>query len=202
MQEGTSSGRPLGTGGVIACFSAGCDSSVIGQCTGYKRSCGRFYCSTHSRGTLCGECLLLKTSDEEAERRLQDYLATCDKLAKQTPGATSGTYVWAVVFLLGGMLAVATGKVPAGLGVMAFGVLSIVWGIRHRAKRRQMAESAALNRPGFAEFFEEWQRQKSKEAWAKAGAVVLIAGAVAGAAHAASDHMKNDAIRDKLKDEL
>jgi hypothetical protein len=44
----------------IACYT-GCSNPVIGQCPGYGKPCGVFYCKSHSRtldriGIRCGSC--------------------------------------------------------------------------------------------------------------------------------------------------
>lgn len=76
----------------IACSTPGCVNPVIGQCTGHKKTCGRYYCHEHSLGTLCGDCAKQKTVDdqaefeqkmaqERAENIYKEYLALANKIA-------------------------------------------------------------------------------------------------------------------------
>jgi hypothetical protein len=72
-----------------ACYVSGCTNHVIGQCTGYPKSCGRFYCREHSSeqqshlqrsienkrvnvDTLCSECAKRKLTDTGYEKLLED----------------------------------------------------------------------------------------------------------------------------------
>jgi hypothetical protein len=75
----------------IACSTLGCTNSVIGQCTGYKKACGRYYCHEHSSSTLCGDCAKQKMADEyaeleqrQAELVYQEYLALAEKVNRET----------------------------------------------------------------------------------------------------------------------
>jgi len=67
----------------IACSVPGCTWPVIGQCTGYKKTCQRFYCQEHSSDTLCADCAGRKTADEQTELIYQDYLATAKKVSQE-----------------------------------------------------------------------------------------------------------------------
>src|SRR5438045_688561 len=67
----------------MACSVAGCKEPVIGQCAGYKESCGRFYCAEHSAGKLCAECAERLAKDEAAQRLYDDYLQTAKELRKR-----------------------------------------------------------------------------------------------------------------------
>ncbi|PKN91072.1 MAG: hypothetical protein CVU44_20875 [Chloroflexi bacterium HGW-Chloroflexi-6] len=78
----------------IACSQSGCTNPVIGQCTGHKKTCGRYYCHEHSIDTLCSDCANQKIADEktEAEQKLakeraeaiyQEYLKLAEKVSKE-----------------------------------------------------------------------------------------------------------------------
>ena len=67
----------------VSCAVPGCASPVIGQCTGYKGTCGRYYCTDHSTGTLCADCAGRKAEDERTERVTSDYLQTIKALQRE-----------------------------------------------------------------------------------------------------------------------
>jgi len=67
----------------IACSVSECTNPVIGQCTGYKRNCGRYYCREHSQDTLCADCASQKAADEHAVLVYQEYLALAEKVSKE-----------------------------------------------------------------------------------------------------------------------
>ena len=62
----------------IGCSFTGCNSPVIGQCSGYKGNCGQFYCRTHSFGKLCSECGRREATDLTYEH----YLETAKRIVK------------------------------------------------------------------------------------------------------------------------
>ncbi len=71
----------------IACSAPDCTNPVIGQCTGYKKTCGKYYCREHSTDTLCFDCSNQKAADEEAEKIYNEYLALAEKVSKESiPG--------------------------------------------------------------------------------------------------------------------
>jgi pilus assembly protein TadC len=67
----------------IACSTIGCLNPVIGQCTGYKKTCGKYYCHEHSSDTLCANCAKQKTEDEHAELVYQEYLVLAEKVSQE-----------------------------------------------------------------------------------------------------------------------
>lgn len=67
----------------IACSAPNCTNPVIGQCTGYKKTCGKYYCREHSSDTLCFDCANKKAMDEHAELVYQEYLALAEKVSKE-----------------------------------------------------------------------------------------------------------------------
>ena len=67
----------------IACSVPKCVNPVIGQCTGYKKTCGRYYCHEHSSGTLCADCSNQKAADEHAEAVYHEYLALAEKVSRE-----------------------------------------------------------------------------------------------------------------------
>jgi hypothetical protein len=93
----------------VACSVPRCTNPVIGQCTGYKKNCGRYYCHEHSSDTLCAECTSRKITDEQAQAVLQDYLHTSEELEKEALSVFNGKTTWqkglkvvAIIGLIGG----------------------------------------------------------------------------------------------------
>jgi hypothetical protein len=69
--------------GNIACSFPNCTNPVIGQCTGYKKACGKYYCREHSTDTLCSDCASLKLAEDQAQEILEDYLHTAEKIEQE-----------------------------------------------------------------------------------------------------------------------
>lgn len=67
----------------IACSVPKCSNPVIGQCTGYKKTCGRYYCHEHSSDTLCADCGSQKAADEHAEMVYHEYLTLAQNITKE-----------------------------------------------------------------------------------------------------------------------
>ncbi len=64
----------------ISCSSPGCTNPVIGQCIGYKGSCGRYYCAPHTSERLCADCAKQKLQDEIAAKTYRDYLKVSEQV--------------------------------------------------------------------------------------------------------------------------
>jgi hypothetical protein len=63
----------------IACYK-GCGNSVIGQCNGYKDSCGQFYCLIHSKDKLCYQCASKKDANDRALEIYKRYISIARNL--------------------------------------------------------------------------------------------------------------------------
>jgi hypothetical protein len=59
----------------VKCYVSTCDNPVIGQCSGYKSNCGKFYCASHSSKILCADCAQ-KKADREPVLGLEAEIAT------------------------------------------------------------------------------------------------------------------------------
>jgi hypothetical protein len=113
----------------IACSVPGCTNPVIGQCTGYKKSCGRYYCHAHSTDTLCAVCANHKAEDDRVQIIYQDYLTTAEGLEREarTTITFKGTFkkgwkIAAIIGLIGGPILTPILSQPKNfaLGVGAF----------------------------------------------------------------------------------
>ena len=78
----------------IACSAPDCSKPVIGQCTGYKKTCGKYYCREHSSDTLCADCGRQKIADEQTQEVLRDYLHTAEELEKESLSVFNGKTTW------------------------------------------------------------------------------------------------------------
>lgn len=67
----------------IACSAPNCSNPVIGQCTGYKKTCGKYYCREHSTDTLCFDCSNEKAAEDHAEAVYKEYLALAENVLKE-----------------------------------------------------------------------------------------------------------------------
>lgn len=168
----------------IGCAYPGCPHPVVGQCNGYRDSCGVFYCAEHSSGKLCWSCAALLREDEE--RRLEqeaarmiheDYVRTAKEIRKQAE--KTGCLRVALLFvapavcvgvgLLGSLLPhSAIGQVWLLAWTFLGAPISVVMAVRGviRARKRwalNRAVEVSAKKPHFAEFFADWQENRLKE---------------------------------------
>jgi hypothetical protein len=196
--------------GNIACFKAGCKKPVIGQCPGYKESCGHFYCAQHSSGKFCAEC----ANDEEAQRLDEDNQQTAQEVDKW---AEKGTRWMPLFYLLGWGLVwmIADGVLPKGSELRnATGVFLLLGGlgvgfcclpIGMWIRKNWLAEARAIeidaNKPGFAEYYRDWRKAKRKGVWATALGLMaaIVVGGLAAEAEKTSDKKRIErAVGDEL----
>jgi hypothetical protein len=74
----------------IACSAPDCTNPVIGQCQGYKKACGRYYCREHSVDALCTDCANRKAVDD----LYQDYLSTAEGLEHEARSTITYKGLW------------------------------------------------------------------------------------------------------------
>ena len=94
----------------IGCFVSGCTNPVVGQCPGYKKGCGRFYCAEHNFEGLCIECANEKREDEVLEDYAQTAQNVLDGARYPFAGCRGGIYgllLFSASTGLGGYLCVA-----------------------------------------------------------------------------------------------
>jgi hypothetical protein len=105
----------------IACYQPDCAAPVIGQCAGYNKSCGRYYCREHSLDTLCGDCSQQKKFDEQIEQEqnaakeqadaiYKEYLALAEKVSKE-PVDTSKFQFSGKKYVIFGILSIVVGLI-------------------------------------------------------------------------------------------
>jgi hypothetical protein len=78
----------------IACSALDCQNPVIGQCTGYKKPCGKYYCRAHSVDAFCADCANRKAEDDHTQLVYQDYLSTAEGLEKEAQTTITFGGLW------------------------------------------------------------------------------------------------------------
>ncbi|MDI6694297.1 MAG: hypothetical protein QME21_04565 [Anaerolineales bacterium] len=213
----------------IACSAPGCTNPVIGQCTGYEKACGKYYCREHSIDTLCIECANRKSADEQAEKIYQEYLNAAEKIEQESLSVFNGKVVYkkgvkifALLGLIVGIFVVLITAPPNEVGILllqeVFGgpiqgiiiwslCFPLVWivGVVVRSiwlgtQGHQKAVQVDKSMPGFLKFYEAWRSEKRKE---KLMGVLATAGTIAAIAIAAGvSETDYDRTRRAVRDEL
>lgn len=82
----------------LACAFGGCREPVIGQCSGYQKPCGKFYCASHSTQGLCTDCSARKAEDD----KIAEFTQIAENLLRERPQVpqSRGEVVWALAALL------------------------------------------------------------------------------------------------------
>ncbi|MBM3155420.1 MAG: hypothetical protein FJ008_08860 [Chloroflexi bacterium] len=170
----------------VSCAIPNCTNPVVGQCAGYKGSCGRFYCAAHSTDRLCADCARRKSEDEIAQRTYEDYLHTAEQLRRELGSAFLPIFIGAVVVSVMLGLAISQSNFGVGLTVMCAGMIAVgIWGSDRTAKQEKVRlEEISKTKPAFPEFYKTWKKEKNKEALMTGLAIagVIVAGAIAAAA--------------------
>jgi len=169
---------------IIACAFESCTNPVIGQCPGYKSSCGRFYCAAHSTDNLCSECASLKAQDD----LVTDYMETAARLDKHID-KESGSIVLAIIGFAGICFFVVKGAFGGYLVIggsigLIIALLVILIGRRKRfVVERARVSEINQEKPDFAEFYKAWKAEKNKEELKKGLAIagMVTAGVIAAA---------------------
>lgn len=78
----------------IQCSVSGCNNPVIGQCTGYKGDCGKFYCAQHSSDGLCAECVAQKAHDEFVAKTFAEYWQLADQVKRESEPFSEALILW------------------------------------------------------------------------------------------------------------
>lgn len=201
----------------VSCAVPGCASPVIGQCTGYKGSCGRYYCAVHSTGTLCSDCAGRKAEDERIERVSADYLQTIKTLQREVRSAAFNQQI-----ALTGVGAVLAGLIGCGLTssynyssqqaggfflFLAFGAfcVALIW-YSIRANQISHAKAAEIDqqKPGFLDFYKAWRAEEQKKQMMAGLAIagVILAALVAAAASSSEKSREDERVRNAVDDEL
>lgn len=182
----------------IACHTPNCSNPIIGQCSGYNRTCGLYFCATHTGDRLCSECYFQKRVEEENTKIYNDYLLTAEKIGT---GNGCGLYmfsftIFTLFVIVGAILEPNKNPIPgsgnSGFIVMAiFSTIGIIVGIailfKAGASARKKVVAMDKIKPGFEDFHNRWSKLKDKEELKTAlGIGFLVGGTVVGMAAAAA----------------
>lgn len=178
----------------MACHYPGCTEPVIGQCPGYKGSCLRFYCATHSVEPYCSVCVEKIARDAAIQAIYEDYLQAAKKVPSGMGWLGMALLIWSAACLLPLSPIIMTGDTSnnstmvlimalcSGIGFYIIGPLATVflWLASKKAKQNMIAE-ISKEKPGFSEFYSEYEKQKRSETMAAILTGLLVAGAAAKA---------------------
>ncbi len=184
----------------VSCAVPRCASPVIGQCSGFQQSCGRYYCANHSVAALCSDC---------ADRKLKfeiytDYLQIAEKVRRDTDQGFGLSRLLAgpiigVLALVGGfgcLLALMESSSSFGPvlligGFLALYLYALSWASSQRMKRaRAKAAEIDKSKPGFLQFYEAWDNKKPRDELVET--LVAAGGFAAGLAGAAISSVARD----------
>jgi hypothetical protein len=211
----------------IRCSTLGCTNPVIGQCTGYQGSCGRYYCLIHSSGTLCARCADRKTADGQAQIIYQDYVETAKNVWREARSDFQGwsimkwgfglCFLGCLLFVIGlslYLLASAERAIDLGTNLILIGtmltggacVVTIIAYFERRSAWVGKQEQLRLNqieriKPGFTKFYYDREAKKTKDmllAGLAVAGVIVVAG-LASALESNEDERIRRAVDDELK---
>jgi hypothetical protein len=181
----------------VACQHPGCQSPVIGQCSGYRGSCAE-----HSVESFCDICVQKAAHDAAAKALYDDYLGTCQKLPKLGCGTWVTVITLLIALFVGGAALLDSGGVLPSVGgvlLLALGLFA-TWVIIASLRGHSAAVAKiAAEKPGFAEFYNEYRKQKNSESMATTLAALLAVGAAANAVQQYQVRQDIHAIAKKLK---
>lgn len=151
----------------ISCPVFRCPKTSISQCTGYRRACERYYCITHSKGTLCDRCVSLKQEDMKSSyRQMLKNLERKSYSASLTIGvlalSLTSVLLLGVAIVHGFLQKGNQSMLPLFVISLACGVLglfgALIW---YWTKTREYVQSESieldLKYPGFYDYYQEWQ---------------------------------------------
>lgn len=168
----------------IKCYASDCSNPVIGQCRGYNKDCGKYYCETHTDGTYCEECGRNKEEEILTRRIYEDYLNTSKPLRWNTTfkplliGMFINFIVFMILFIVPSILMAVLGSFASEstrtymiLGwvmlecilIAGFIVFGLIWTIRktNRLIEQKLAE-VEVDKPGFTEFYRAWEKNRNQ----------------------------------------
>jgi double zinc ribbon protein len=171
----------------FSCYK-GCDAPIVGQCSGYKGNCGRFYCSNHSVGSFCGICADAFARDKALEAAYNDYLQTAQKIGTMPGCVLVGFLAIMLMFFLLPVVMMITGRDPgsfSGSGWVVIIAISIITAVAisidSNRRRQRKIDRIAFDKPGFREFYSEWSKVKKQENLANTLGVLFTVGEAANA---------------------
>lgn len=153
----------------VSCPVFRCTKSSVTRCTGYRRTCERYYCRTHTKGTLCDMCAARKQEEMKAGyREILKGMMRKSYSASMTAGVVvlllislllfvasavrafwlKSDSTWTIIFMLGGAVC------------LIFALLRFY--ANQREYMRAESVEMDLNNPGFYDYYQLW-REKMDE---------------------------------------
>jgi len=165
----------------VACSYPNCQNPVIGQCAGFEKSCGRYYCAVHSEDRLCFECAIEKNEalvQAEYARIAQDVTKRAARsLWKE--GLLAIGVIFFVIFLgINGGDSV-TNVLPFWLPLLMIVGVNFWFMLAVTKRQSQWAQDVGKDLPGFENFYAIWRKNKNKNDLMKslqiAGGIAVVA---------------------------
>jgi hypothetical protein len=151
----------------VSCPVFRCDKTSVRQCTGHRKACERYYCTAHSKGTLCERCANLKREEMKS-----GYLHMLKGLERKSYSASLTAGVIALfsisILLLFAALLFAF-RIKSNQDALALFVISLIAGaacffgslVWYVMKAREYVRSESieldLTHPGFYDAYQERQ---------------------------------------------
>lgn len=144
-----------------------CPKTSTSQCSGYLRACERYYCQTHTKGSLCDRCAGRKQEDMKSSYR--QMLSDLERKSYSV-SLTAGVVALLVISLLLIVAAVICAKLRQNneslftafiillmAGALAFIVAAIRYSINVREYMRAESIELELKYPGFYDLYQQRQ---------------------------------------------
>lgn len=151
----------------VSCPVFRCAKTSASRCAGHRRPCERYYCATHTKGTLCERCASLKR--EEMKSGYRHMIEGLQRKAYSAALTASVVALFLISLLLLVAALVLAFRVKSNAGALPLFVISLVAGavglfgslIWYVMKARDYVRSESLeldmSHPGFYDAYQEWQ---------------------------------------------
>ncbi len=151
----------------VSCPVFRCPKTSVSKCTGYRRACERYYCQTHTEGTLCDRCTRIK--QENAKENYKQMLNDLSRksLSASLKGGVAALFIISILLLAVAIvcaflpkynqsLLLVVSLVGGGVGFIG----ALIW-YYAKAREYMRAESTELDMkyPGFYDYYQQWQKK-------------------------------------------
>ncbi|MBD0326540.1 MAG: hypothetical protein ICV68_08910 [Pyrinomonadaceae bacterium] len=153
----------------VSCPVFRCPKTSVAQCTGHRRACDRYYCQTHTKGTLCDRCANLK--QEEMKAGYKEMLKSLERRA-YSESVTAGIialFSFSLLLLVSAIVCAYLQKSDRSylpifvisLGGAVLGLIGTLLWYLMKAHEYIRAESVELDltHPGFYDYYQQWQQK-------------------------------------------
>lgn len=151
----------------VSCPVFRCPKTAVARCAGHRRACERYYCQTHTQGTLCDRCAGAKREEMKSTyQRMIEELSRKSYSAALTRGVVALFIVSLLLFAAALFFGPRSNQAASALFVISLGggavsfTASLFW-YWEKAREYVRAESVELDLkyPGFFECYEEWRNK-------------------------------------------